>query len=94
MRGAVQAQEREQWVPERQSELAQEMVGIRARVLSLEQCSTNSVAVGSGLAEKISQSERPAYAQSTSEDGEVLPLERFNLLQPLLDRRAKQSGDR
>ena len=54
-------------VAERQSELAQEMVGIKKRVFSLEQSSTDSVAVGSGLAEKSSQSERPAYTQSTSE---------------------------
>ena len=42
MRGAVQAQEREQWVARQQSELAQEMVGIKERVFSLEQRSANS----------------------------------------------------
>ena len=84
MRGAVQAQEREQMVARQQSDLAQEMVGIKERVFSLERRSTNSVAVGSGLAEKSSQSERPAYTQSTSDRLFV------NHFQPLLDRQAKQ----
>ena len=72
MRGAVQAQEREQMVARQQSDLAQEMVGIKERVFSLERRSTNSVAVGSGLAEESLQSERPAWV---------------NPFQPLLDQR-------
>ena len=78
---------------EQQLKLAQGMLAQASREESCLLCSNRQVVWRSArVGGKKSQTEGSAYAQSTFEDRELLPLERLNHFQPLFDQRAKQSG--